>query len=83
MCILLCEELGFTISGHRERSPARENDVCKKCGATLFGALTRRPLSAGESTEGNGEYAFTVTPYCPGCEKKPGNEREKNTKRKK
>lgn len=73
MCTSLHEELGFTLFGRKpERSTASENNVCKKCGATLWGALTGRQRSVNESNEVNSEFNFTVVSYCRYCDKKPG-----------
>lgn len=66
----LHKELGITLDDEREekRKDRREDDVCKKCGATLLGALSGRPLPVEESTESNSGHTFIVTSYCPNCE---------------
>lgn len=62
-------ELYRKLGVKREKSGALtdRNDVCKKCGTTLRGTLSGRPLPVEESTEKNNGHAITVTAYCPAC----------------
>lgn len=67
----LHKELGLEISGRREHNAPRESNVCRKCSAALFGALTGNKKSADESNRGSDEFKFIVIPCCPRCEEKP------------